>query len=252
MTNSSFTRRLLMTGGTATLLGALASCTTAEPTDNSSSAPAAQATKNPATANEALKALWDGNTRFRMGASLHAGQDQTQAHTLAQGQHPWAIVLGCADSREVPEIFFDQPLGSLFTHRVAGNVLNDHMIGSIEYGLEEFASPVIIIAGHQRCGAVTATVKSIEEGTQPPGKIGAIVDSITATAQSTRSKNEGQWINDAVREHARRTAQQLKNASPLVREAAQSGKTQVLAAIYSLDNLTVSFIDPETGKDLTI
>lgn len=201
----------------------------------------------------ALKHLVDGNKRFRNDELTHTGQDPLEAHQLSMGQHPWAIILGCADSREVPELFFDQPLGALFTHRVAGNVVDDHMLGSIEYALTEFKAPLIIVAGHERCGAVTATVEVLEKNTTPAGHISSLVDAIrpSVTASSRDGMSQNDKITAAVAANAAASAQQLTANSPIINKAVTDGTTRILAAIYNLDDLTVTFTDPTTHQPIT-
>lgn len=130
---------------------------------------------SPAVTNgdEALARLMEGNARYVSAKLNHPDQTLQRRAEVASGQHPFAIILTCADSRVPPELLFDQGLGDLFVVRVAGNIVDDDILGSIEYGVGELATPLVMVLGHERCGAVKATVESVEQGGEVPGHIGA-------------------------------------------------------------------------------
>ena len=184
----------------------------------------------------ALARLRDGNQRFVAGAlseRAHAPEHRAQ---LAKGQHPFAIVIACADSRVAPELLFDQGLGDLFVIRNAGNVLDDHVIGSVEYAVEHLHATLVVVLGHSSCGAVTAAVA----GGEAPGHLRAIVDSL-APAVATGSKKPGDAVDNAVRINAKLSAAALNQSEPILREAVAAGTVKIVAARYDLATGQVEF-----------
>lgn len=181
------------------------------------------------TPNEALTRLLEGNKRFVAGTPSHPDQSVEHRATLVEGQKPFAIVLTCSDSRVSPEIYFDQGLGDLFVLRNAGNVLDDHTVGSIEYAVEHLHSGLIIVVGHAKCGAVSAAVA----GGHAPGHIHSIVEAIEPAVEATQ-KQEGDKVDNAVRANARRVAEILTQVEPIVSKAVQAGEVKVVAARYDL------------------
>jgi carbonic anhydrase len=177
----------------------------------------------------ALERLLAGNARFVAGQASHPHQTTERRAELAAGQEPFAIVLTCADSRVAPELYFDQGLGDLFVLRNAGNVLDDHTIGSIEYAVEHLHSALIIVVGHSQCGAVGATVG----GGHAPGHIHSIVEAIEPAFASVQ-KEPGDKVDNTVRAHARRIAAILNRVEPIIGEAVKAGHVQVVAARYDL------------------
>jgi len=156
---------------------------------------------------------------------------------LAKGQHPFAIVLACADSRLSPEIIFDQGLGDLFVIRNAGNLLDDHVIGSIEYAVEHLHVPLIVVLGHTKCGAVTAAVA----GGEAPGHLKSIVESLQAAVAMAKQK-PGDPVDNAVRINARLEANTLTQTEPIVAELVKTGKVTVVAARYDIATGAVEFL----------
>jgi carbonic anhydrase len=189
----------------------------------------ARAENAPASPDESLTRLLEGNKRFVAGTVTHPDQSIERRTQLAEGQKPFAIVLTCADSRVSPELYFDQGLGDLFVLRNAGNVLDDHTIGSIEYAVEHLHSNLIIVVGHAKCGAVAATIA----GGHAPGHIHSIVESIEPAAESCKNQ-DGDKVDNTVRANARRVAGILSHVEPIVGEAVKSGKVKVVAGRYDL------------------
>ena len=179
----------------------------------------------------------DGNKRFVAGNSNHSSPSVQQWAELAKGQHPFAIILACADSRLSPEIIFDQGLGDIFVVRNAGNLLDDHVLGSIEYAVEHLHTPLIVVLGHTKCGAVTAAV----EGGEAPGHIRSIVESLTG-AVTMAKKKPGNPVDNAVRINAKLNAAALAQAEPIVGEAVKAGHVQVVAARYDISTGQVEFL----------
>ncbi|WP_416904693.1 carbonic anhydrase [Micromonospora echinospora] len=226
-------RSLLATGGaTAVALGLAAS------------APATAAPHQPpvVTPAEAWRRLRHGNHRFITGHSRHPHQSLADLHRLASGQHPFAITLGCADSRVAPEVLFDQGLGDLFDNRVAGNIVDDLLLGSIEFAVEEFHSPLIVVLGHERCGAITATINAIRTGGSAPGHIGTIVEALRPIVEPVLGQ-PGDEVDNAVRANVRAQVHALTATSPIIAERVHAGALKVVGARYDLDNGQVTLVD---------
>lgn len=175
---------------------------------------------------KALMLLKEGNARFVSGALSPQKHSDDDRQRLSQGQHPFAVVLCCSDSRVAPEIIFDQHLGDLFVIRNAGNVVDEDVLGSIEYAVEHLGTPLVVVMGHSSCGAVTAT----SQGGELPGHIKTIAERIRP------SLNEACHIDDNARRHAQRMAQ-LISGNPIV----QHEKAQVIAAFYDIKSGEVVF-----------
>lgn len=182
-------------------------------------------------ADKALKRLMEGNRRFVQHREVHPDATIRRRKDLAKnGQHPFAIILGCADSRVPPELLFDQGLGDLFVIRDAGNIVDDDVLGSIEYAVEHLGVQLIMVLGHEQCGAVTAAVN----GGEAPAHVKNIVDSIRPAVDAV--KNEpGDRIHNCVVANARRVASQIRGSHPLLSELAGAGRLKVIAADYLLD-----------------
>ncbi|MGH3645837.1 MAG: carbonic anhydrase, partial [Micromonosporaceae bacterium] len=189
----------------------------------------------------ALRRLLAGNGRFVAGRQRHPRQSRERLRELAHGQHPYAITLGCADSRVPPELLFDQGLGDIFDQRVAGNVIDDLMLGSIEFGIEEFGSPLLLVLGHERCGAITATVEAIRTGHTPPGHIGAIVEVLRPVVEPVMDR-PGDPVENGVRANVRAVVKQLRQRSHLVQEKIKTGELRVYGARYDLDTGRVTLL----------
>lgn len=187
------------------------------------------------TKSEVLQRLKDGNARFvddKLDGKL---QDTERRTNLTAGQQPFAIVLSCADSRVVPELAFDTGLGEIFTVRVAGNVANASSIASIEYAVAHCGSEVIVVMGHQSCGAVTAAVAGGDNGYNINHLLAHITPAINAS-------EEGADINDIVRKNATMVRDELVSRSAIIGDAVRSGKVEVVAAYYNLDSGRVDFL----------
>jgi len=209
----------------AFLLGALASSFAAGPSNVSP--------------DEALKRLMQGNTRFVFGHMTHvaSGQVVEARRAVAKRQMPFAIIVGCSDSRVGPEIVFDQGLGDIFVVRTAGQVVDATALGSIEYAVEHLGSSLIVVLGHERCGAVSAAVAVTKE----PGHIAAVLKAIEPAVEQTKGK-PGDPVENAVRAQAIDVAKQLQNAKPILAERVHSGKLKIVAARYDLDTGKVEFL----------
>ena len=161
---------------------------------------------------------------------------------VSKGQSPWATVLTCSDSRVPPELIFGGVgLGELFVARNAGNMADTATMGTIEYGSEHLGSPLIVVLGHQNCGAVAAACEVVEKHTHLPGSIGPMVAAIVPAAEAVRGM-PGDFIDNTVRESARRTAGNIGRQSEIVEELAHEGKVKVVYARYDLTSGVVDFL----------
>jgi carbonic anhydrase len=177
----------------------------------------------------ALQRLLDGNARYVAGHAEHPNQSVARRVEVASGQTPFAVILTCSDSRVSPEFYFDQGLGDLFVVRDAGNTLNDHVIGSIEYAVEHLHASVVLVVGHEKCGAVSAAIA----GGRAEGRIGTIIEAIRPAVKETRNQ-AGDKTDNAVRGNARRVAQTLTVADPIISHAVRTGEIKIFAARYDL------------------
>ncbi len=187
--------------------------------------------------SDALQQLIDGNNRYVEAQFRHPHQLAERRMEVAKGQHPFAIILTCADSRVPPEIVFDQGLGDLFVLRVAGNVIDDAVIGSIEYAAEHLGTPLLVVMGHERCGAVDAAVK----GGEVPGHIGALVKAISPAVVKARGK-AGDLLDNSVRANVEMVTAKLKSSQPILAHLVEDSKLEVIGAYYDLDDGHVHFM----------
>jgi carbonic anhydrase len=184
----------------------------------------------------ALNRLMDGNLRFTQHHLEHPDQSENRVKELTQAQHPFATVLSCADSRVTAEIIFDQGLGDIFDVRVAGNIATPEILGSIEYAVELLGTPLLMVLGHERCGAVTAAVEN-----QPlPGAIGSLVQAILPAVNQVKGM-PGDVVDNAVSANVRYQVGRLMR-SQLICDRHQSGQLQVIGARYDLDTGRVTLV----------
>jgi carbonic anhydrase len=188
---------------------------------------------------DALARLKAGNQRFVAGKLQHPHQDSKRRAELAKGQRPFAIVLGCADSRTSPEVLFDQGLGDLFVIRVAGNVLDDHALASIEYGVEHLGARLIVVLGHQRCGAVQAAKETIDSNAEAPAHINSLVTAIQPAVEATR----GADVEATVKANIDNVVEGLRSSEPVLKKEVETGAINVVGAYYNLDTAAVSFTE---------
>ena len=181
----------------------------------------------------AWQRLREGNQRFVAGTASHPNQDASRRSSLVENQHPFAVIFGCADSRLAAEIIFDLGLGDAFVVRTAGQVIDDAVLGSLEYSVSELDVPLIVVLGHDSCGAVTATKAAVETGQMPVGFIRSLVERITPSVLTSLRNNQTD-VNDMVVENVKQTSQRLVDSSRVISGAVDSGRTAVLGLAYSL------------------
>ena len=204
---------------------------------------------NQINAKEALKRLRDGNLRF--SSNLRTQESLFTDHRrgeLLTGQEPFAIILGCSDSRVPAEIVFDQGLGDLFVIRVAGNIVAPSQIGSVEFAVSQFGPRLVIVLGHSKCGAIHATIKQLTEGNASSSKnIRSIVDRVKPSIEglmATDLKNDSDALErEAVRANVRASANQLRHGSAIIENLIETDGLMVVGAEYSLETGCVDFFD---------
>ncbi len=189
---------------------------------------------SPKTPREAWQAMVDGNHRFVSGDLAHPRQDIDRREALAEKQTPFAALFGCADSRLSAEIIFDVGLGDLFVVRNAGQVIGETILGSLEYAVEVLGVPIILVLGHDECGAIRATINDVEGNMNASGEfIHKLVAQIrpTVLAANAQGKHE---IDDVTELHVQDTINEMLTSSNLIAEAVKSGKLAVVGANYKL------------------
>ena len=188
---------------------------------------------SPQEGQESFSKLMDGNKRFMAGSLAQKDVGEARRKELAGGQHPFAIVVTCSDSRVAPEIIFDEGLGEIFTVRVAGNVLDPISLGSIEYAAEHLHAPLLILMGHEKCGAVSAALDAKGE---PEGNIGAILKKIMPAVKMAKAKggSKDDMLNNAIRENVALSYKDIRGKSPLLKHLIDKGELKVIAGVYHL------------------
>jgi carbonic anhydrase len=184
-----------------------------------------------------VQKLLDGNRRYVDGKPSHSNQTPERRNQVAKGQHPFAVVVSCSDSRVPPEIIFDQGIGDLFVVRVAGNIVDDGGLGSIEYAAEHLHVSLIVVLGHERCGAVEAAVK----GGEAPGHIKSLVETIRPAVENARGR-PGDLAENAMRGNVKLVVDRLKASKPILEHLVHKGTLSVIGARYDLDDGQVTLI----------
>jgi carbonic anhydrase len=214
------------------LLGSLAAASVTPLRAFSADPPPANA-PNAISGEAALHRLMGGNARY---AANKADPRDFSAGRAARSkvQYPIAAILGCADSRVGPEFIFDQGPGELFVVRVAGNVLSDDGIASLEYATQVLGAPLILVLGHSNCGAVSAAIKSAEGGPPLPGHLPGLMAKLAPAVTATQSVPAANHLSAAIAENVRLTVQQTTTTAPLLSAMVASGKVKVAGGVYDL------------------
>ena len=189
-------------------------------------------------AETALARLMEGNARFVAGRPIHPHDDPARRRELGAGQHPFAAILACADSRVVPELIFDQGLGDLFVIRVAGNLLDDAILGSLEYAVGHLGVELVCVLGHSNCGAVGAALS----GDETNDHIDSLVRAIRPAVEHARAAG-GDLLDGAVRANARIVADAIRASEPVMTRRVAAGRLAVIAARYDLVSGEVERLD---------
>lgn len=196
------------------------------------------------TPSQALRLLQEGNDKFIMEAPFRTARTRERRIALARGQAPFCVLVGCSDSRVPPELLFGRDLGELFIVRNAGNTVDTAALGSIEYGVGVLGCPLVVVLGHESCGAVAAAIEVVQKNATFPGVIGEMIQPIIPAVLSVRDQGQGDALLDnAVKANARRVATRLKTQSPILQEAMRQDKLKIVAARYDLDDGVVDFFE---------
>lgn len=194
------------------------------------------------TPQQAWALLKSGNQRFVDGTVDHPHQDAGWRAALAESQSPHAVIFGCSDSRLAAEIIFDVGLGDVFVIRTAGQVIDDAVLGSLQFAIDEIDVPLIIILGHDSCGAVTAAVEAMETAVMPTSFMRSLVERIMPSVMAAKSKGIHD-VNGTVKEHTDQTVHRVVDTSYTVAKAVKEGRTAVMAVTYSLSDGSVQIGD---------
>ena len=232
------TRRTALRLGLLAGVGAFAAaCGTKTEDHTVGEAPSSAAPSEPTVTNptEALERLKAGGERFASGGVRRPDQDTTYRATLAAGQHPFACILSCVDSRVPPEIVFDQGLGDLFVTRTAGQVVDHAVLGSIQYGVAELKIPLLVVVGHEKCGAVKATVEAVEKNSAPSGTdIDSLVTAIKPAVAKAEEEKATDMLDASVRHNVTNIVADL-GTKAILSAAVTAGTLKIVGARYDLD-----------------
>src|SRR4051812_42937039 len=189
-------------------------------------------------ADRALAKLLEGNRRYAQNKEEHPDETMARRKELENEQHPFAVILSCADSRVPPELIFDQGLGDLFVIRVAGNIADSAVLGSIEYAVEHLGTKLILVLGHEKCGAVSAAV----EGAHEPVPLKSLLTALQPSVEESRNM-PGDKIHNCVLANARHVARQVRESEPELKELLHKEAVKVIVADYALDSGRVTILE---------
>jgi carbonic anhydrase len=190
------------------------------------------------TADEALKRLLEGNKRYAEGKAKGPNRSAARRAELAKSQHPIAVVVSCSDSRVPPELLFDQGFGDVFVVRTAGNIVDSIALGSIEYAVDHLGTKLIVVLGHERCGAVTAAM----QGGDAPGNIKNVVDAIKPAVEKGKARHtgHGEVLDSCIISNVKQVAEKIRKTAPILSEKVEDGMLKVVGAYYDLDSGAVN------------
>ncbi|MGB8466429.1 MAG: carbonic anhydrase [Terrimicrobiaceae bacterium] len=192
------------------------------------------------TPNAALERLLKGNERYVEG-KMKSHDFIAERPALVLGQNPFAGILGCADSRVGPEYAFDIARGDIFVCRVAGNFADVNSIASFEYAVAVLSTPLILVLGHAKCGAVEAAVKAVKDGQEFPGHIPSLVKALRPAVKAAQHQ-PGDLLDNAIKQNVLLNVEKLRAASPILNKAVEKGKLRVAGGVYSLDTGRVTLV----------
>jgi len=196
--------------------------------------------QNVLTPDEALARLIEGNKRYLRG-TMKRHDFIAERPSLVPGQNPFAGILSCADSRVAPEYAFDTGRGDLFVVRLAGNFLNKDGLASFEYSVLVLNTPLLVVLGHQSCGAVDAAIKAATKDQAFPGHIPSLTKALRPAVLAAE-KQPGDFLTNAIRENVRLNVEKLRKATPIIEKAVASGKVKVVGGVYDLADGRVDFL----------
>ena len=193
--------------------------------------------------DKAFKQLKDGNERFVQGKMIHPHQDAERRGELTENQKPFAIVVSCSDSRVPTEIVFDQGIGDIFAVRVAGNIIDNTQLASIEYAVKYLGASLIVVLGHGQCGAVNAAIKGYDE----PNYIEKIVKQIQPAVKAARAE-KGDLLENAIKENVKMMDRKMEVSGNVLPQQIRDGRVRILGAYYHLDSGEVEFLPEQERK----
>jgi carbonic anhydrase len=196
--------------------------------------------ENAISPDGALERLMQGNRRYVAGVGRRYDFKAERA-ALSRSQNPFAAILSCADSRIAPEFCFDTARGDVFVCRVAGNLATDEIVASLEYAVQVLNTPLIMVLGHDACGAVDAAIKSIKDGTTLPGHLPSLVDAIKPAVDAAKN-DKGDMLANTIRRNAALNVDKLKNAAPILKAAVDTKKIRVVGGVYNLETGKVDLV----------
>lgn len=200
------------------------------------------------TPDQALNLLRQGNTGYLTDSPVRAAQGRARRLELARTQNPFAVLVSCSDSRVPPELLFGRGLGELFIVRNAGNTVDTVALGSMEYAVSQLGVTLVVVMGHERCGAVEAAVSAVTKGVNYPGSIGKMIETIIPAVLRAQA-DRGDLVDKAVRRNVSRVVDGLRTASePMLLTPLSQGKLKIVGARYDLDNGSVDFFDTEPPR----
>ena len=197
------------------------------------------------SSNEALGLLREGNKRFCDNQMIHQHQDAETLKALVEGQHPFAVVISCSDSRVTPEIIFDQGLGDLFSIRTAGNVMADFEEGSVEYAVDHLHTRLVVVLGHTHCGAIKAFLDTKEAHEHcDHGHVQSILDKLDSEPEEKEVLANGQDLyNQAIRANISNGVRQLRESDPMLSKMYKDHKIDIVGAVYNIESGEVEFVN---------
>ncbi len=196
--------------------------------------------QNEITPDAALKRLLDGNARYIAGTTQRY-DFRHEREALSGGQNPFAAILSCADSRIAPEFCFDTARGDVFVCRVAGNFATEEIIASLEYAVQVLNAPLIMVLGHEACGAIDATIKSIKDGTTLPGHLPSLVHGLTPAVDAVKGQ-PGDLLANAIKNNVAMNVDKIKTSTPILQSFVNNDKLHVVGGVYQLKTGKVALI----------
>ena len=227
-------RRRFLYGSTLAVSATLSACVTPIQAPLSAEAPVQNS-------QEALERLIAGNQRYVSNRSLPLNESGQRRTEVEQGQQPFATIFSCVDSRVPPELVFDRGLGDLFVIRTAGHVIDEAVLGSLEFGVAELKIPLLMVMGHTKCGAVKATLEAVEQHTEAPASIAYLVKSIKPAIDQA-SRQAGYTLDTCIDTNVRLTVNRLRK-TPILADAVAQGQLLIVGACYHLDTGAVELIE---------
>lgn len=235
-------RRLLQLSGVVVGSAAVSACTVSITPNGMPMTTMPTREADVASPEAALDRLLAGNERFAVNMAQDPNHSSARRMMVAGGQHPFATVFSCVDSRVPPELVFDLGLGDLFVIRTAGHVIDNAVLGSLEFGVAELGIPLLMVLGHEKCGAVKATIETIETQMTAPAQIGTLVEAITPAVEAAHSQS-GDLLDNAIRANTRLVVEQLVN-TPILSESVANGQLLIVGGRYDLDTGKVEMVMP--------